>query len=103
MSDEHLWKELKAQEEADDMANDQSLASKIVKSAPKPIDADAALARYHRDFKPVFNRRSRARSNPVYRAFLKATGQWTDLDAAEAVKPTKGFVPIVPNDTKSSG
>jgi hypothetical protein len=94
MSDEHLWREMKEQEMADDARYRQNLApQQIGKLKEKPIDYNAAMKRFEQDFKPVFERRERARTSKAYRLFLKATGQWTDMDAAEAINPTKGLVP----------
>ena len=63
------------------------------KDAAGKLDYNAAMKRFEQDFKPVFERRERARTSKAYRLFLKATGQWTDMDAAEAINPTKGLVP----------
>ena len=93
MSDEHLYRELREQEQEEDARYRQNIAPQIVnKFKPKEVDYNAAMARFEKDFKTVFERRERARTSKAYRLFLKATGQWTDLDAAEVINPTKGLV-----------
>jgi len=92
MSDEHLYRELKEQELEEDARYRQNQAPKIIERVkPKPVDYNAALRRFEREIKPVLERREKARTSKAYRLFLKVTGQWTDLDAAEAVSPTKGL------------
>ena len=94
MSDEHLWRELREQEQEEDARYRQNQAPQIVnKVQPKPVDYNDAMKRFEREVKPVLARREKARTSKAYRLFLKATGQWTDLDAAEAINPTKGLTP----------
>lgn len=92
MSDESLYRELQEQEREEDERYRQNQAPKeLGKVKPKPVDYNAAMKRFEQDFKPVFARREKARTSKAYQLFLKVTGRWTDLDAAEAIAPDKGF------------
>jgi hypothetical protein len=93
VSNESLWNELREREEQEDARYKQNLAMKeVAKVKPKPVDYNAAMKRFNDEIKPVIERREKARTSKAYRLFLKVTGQWTDLDAAEAISPTKGLV-----------
>ena len=92
MSDESLYRELQEQEREEDERYRQNQAPKeLNKVKPKPVDFNAAMKRFEQDFKPMFARREKARTSKAYRLFLKVTGQWTDMDAVEAISPTKGL------------
>lgn len=92
-SNEDLYREIQSQEEEDDMRFRQNQAPKELKKLPrKDVDYNAAVERFKRDFAPVFKRRELARTSVAYRLWLKATGQWKDLDGAKVVDPSKGLV-----------
>ena len=97
MSDEHLWRELQEKEQEEDYRYKQNLAPKILfKVTPKEVDHNAAMRRYEQEIAPVLARRQKARTSKAYRLYLKATGQWTDLDAAEVVDKSKHFTQVGP-------
>ena len=99
MSNEHLWREIRDQEMEDDARFKQNRAmDELRKSPPKPIDHDAAIKRFNEDFEPMFRRREKARTSLAYRLFLKATGQWQQMDegSVQVVDPTKGLVLVGP-------
>ena len=81
MNNEDLYRQMVEQEREDDLRYQQSLAAKNVKVARREPDAMKAIARYNRDFKPVFEARQRVRNgrgptgNPIKDAWLKMTGQ----------------------------
>jgi hypothetical protein len=100
MNNEHLWRELSDAEREDDARFRQNRAmDELRKAAPKPIDHDAAIARFHQDFEPMFRRREKARTSLAYRLFLKATGQWQQMDpgSVEVVNTSKGLVLVGPS------
>ena len=94
MSDEALYRQMREEDEADEARMRQNVAPEPVrKKAAAQVDYTAALKRFEQDFKPVFERRKKARTSKAYRIFLKAIGAWPKegLDGAEVVEPTKGL------------
>lgn len=99
MNNEDLYRQMVEQEREDDLRYQQSLAAKNVKVARREPDAMKAIARYNRDFKPVFEARQRVRNgrgptgNPIKDAWLKMTGQIKLPEAApeEIIAPNNGF------------
>jgi hypothetical protein len=101
MSDEHLYEELLASERAEDKNYGQQLTRKALGTfKPKPIDHAAAVRRYEKDFKPMYERRKKARSSKAYRLWLKMTGQWKGMEPedVEMVKPTRHFECVGPTE-----
>jgi hypothetical protein len=93
-SNDDLYREMVDRDEADDARYRQSLAGKEASKVKPVVDYEKAQRRFEREIAPVFGRRAKARNNPIYRAFLKATGQWKGMDEGDVklVDPSKGLV-----------
>lgn len=94
MSNEHLLRELRESEEAEDHRNRQTLAPRALGAfKPREVDHAKAMHLYNTEIKPVMDRRKKALTSKAYRLFLKMTGNWKGMEAkdVELVNPTKGL------------
>jgi hypothetical protein len=101
MNNEDLYRQMEEQEREDDLRYRQSLAPRQTgRAAKKEPDVMKALARFNRDFKPVFAARRRVRmglgptGNAIKDAWLKLTrkDKLPDESEIEVVAPDAGFV-----------
>src|ERR1700690_4176744 len=99
MRDEHLYQQIVDQEREDDYRYRQNLAGKeLAKFTPKPIDHNAAMERFQKEFAPVFAARRKVARSKVFREKMRASGDLKDmeLDPKEIIDPDRGIVAVGP-------